>query len=1255
MKKFQDIKLLNKISVEEELFLNDLTNKSDVLDMQKQPNPNEHLQVRMLMEPYDDSEGAAFEDTPAYRLSEHYAVDQDNGTININYFLPFSLNLLEIPDLSPQSPHLGISVRFQTIVTEVMASITNQLRQVNVPIRFNSVNDPSAADLRIIAAPQDPNNPIYDLMYTVPRQINDPEPATITINLSDELYRHLNDIYRNQAQSFSNPRIESVYRESLRATFYHEMGHVLGLDHPLEASDPYGETQIIISRDNPHQTYGVPLMISAEEDYISYMAPTLLNQSSIGFSPQELTALSQANPMRLAIMLPVCTYSRNYSTCKPLYIADGRSPAEIFSNSKGFRAILYGEEMASSLHNLTSEINKSLAIKEEGLNEHLFGYSIKSKESKYIMTSGNLNKLLEALSSLNFTDGSPIYVYETYPQYAYDPKKYYEQFLDKDTILPKFEGFFIYEPYICLNYIKLEEINRGIRYEYLEGKYKEINSTKNSHFVKKPQVLDSIFPGTINNWEYDKAYKINDVVPLGLSPNAHAGGKGAGSAFNRPDLIDIGKYGPYSGIVYPASTGTNEHLTIKFKYNNHEVGELQYNSWPLTLSSAGGIIEDMYFNHPISVVTKNKWQGANITMYVNAPNFNDSTLAINTIGAVMPRKSVSLPSEKKIVKMFSTSFSDKPRDIYRFNEQYPKGRYGPIIKYTIDENIKNLFFKETQGKDFTVDFEEIVSEVFHSISEDLSSELGIRIEFSYITSPLPNMKDINLVIAKQGSSLLGEFSREDLGDAIMRTVPINLSLYGRQPTDRSRIIFNRKNDAIKELVEYAYLHYGFKFAQPLNINIIYKELIRAMFYHEMGHILGLAHPEMIGVNTDIPLIMVDENEQDIQYKTPLMMATSLDLLAFSLGQLNVNTIKFSPQELEALSRMHKYPPVKVAMTTSGAPCKFVYLVDGKAPNMKSEYSLVSSGVTSEGVPWAGATDNFNDNFLGSSVNIRSSSLLLASGELQDAVKAINSKNFTDYRPIYIYEVAPEESFDVKGCYEQFSDSRIILNNFNKVYNVFSVIKKPFMLNKGVKKNTLFRVIKYVYRPIEKQYIELKQDPNVTYNQFFTINSQNIRSDYPSSKFNWLMRQDIYYINNIPLGFSIAAHLGGEGSGSAYIEHQQLGSYGYYKTTSSYGGFIGGAVTVKFYEQSNYIGDFYGSFAPVMGFGVGGGNDTAAWIPISELVRQGRSRIHFRFMVLTLYVRLDFDTEGLIDGGINLGGAGLGGGMGGGVHGYFHGG
>ncbi|MFL1780522.1 hypothetical protein ABSA28_00212 [Candidatus Hepatincolaceae symbiont of Richtersius coronifer] len=626
MKKFQSLKL-NKVNLNikratDGLPHDDLTNKAAI--------PQHSKQVRMILEENNTAL------SKGYNLSLHYPMDNAK-CVHINYSLQQDLEMLLLA--MPGNPAKKYQVNFATLITEVMEDVAQAVTKQGIAVKFNKVQINSGEDLKIIGTTRDLGNAVF---LTKIKRIGDPSPAIIELNIIDFLSKHIDYMYTNYHQFLAAVTINLAYIDILRSRFYHEIGHILGLDHPEEPSSSRVKTIITIEGGNSNITYSAPIMTRDEKDYYKFSAPTLIDRESIRFSNQELFALLEANSDHSTSQ---CLYITGFSSCKALYIADSRHPSEIFNNADGFQAILY--------QNMNSKVNRALAVKEEGLNEHVLGYSIKSQTSKYIMTSGNLNKLLEGLSSFDFTDGSPIYVYETYPQYAYDPKKYYEQFIDKDTILPKFERILNYEPYICLDRIKSDEIYRAIKYEYSKKdvKYTEISSIKNAIFVKKPQVLDLVFPGNTTNWgtfsglAYNWEHSYFDHIkgiPLGLSPHSHAGGQGAGilATTTIPTTSSLGSYGPYRGKIDLTSTDKDGYSKVKFTYNNQEVGELYCALWP-SESSSGEITGDLYFTYPLSVLAKNKWEGFNIKKYLNSFLIDPATMSINTPGISIAVKKIS--------------------------------------------------------------------------------------------------------------------------------------------------------------------------------------------------------------------------------------------------------------------------------------------------------------------------------------------------------------------------------------------------------------------------------------------------------------------------------------------------------------------------------------------------------------------------------------------------------------------------------------
>jgi len=79
---------------------------------------------------------------------------------------------------------------------------------------------------------------------------------------------------------------------------------------------------------------------------------------------------------------------------------------------------------------------------------------------------------------------------------------------------------------------------------------------------------------------------------------------------------------------------------------------------------------------------------------------------------------------------------------------------------------------------------------------------------------------------------------------------------------------------------------------------VYREAFRQYFYHEVGHILGLGHPD-IGEGE----ISIQANDNSVNYDFPMMISGAI-LYFEAYSPIQRSSIRFAPQELEALRRVN---------------------------------------------------------------------------------------------------------------------------------------------------------------------------------------------------------------------------------------------------------------------------------------------------------------------------------------------------------------
>ncbi|MFL1780521.1 hypothetical protein ABSA28_00211 [Candidatus Hepatincolaceae symbiont of Richtersius coronifer] len=540
------------------------------------------------------------------RFFNHTPINIYSPTFTI--FIPYSVH----PDLLVINTNTdGITLDFSEIINEVITDITTQLASVSIMVNFNRVAFHSTnSTLQIVPARIGASEPRGAIMYTLAREANILSELSI-IRVSNYLSTYLENTYQLRSENFLDQSRRGVFREALRQTFYHEMGHVLGLAHP---DVDQGGVTIITANDNIN--YGCPIMLSSTTAY--YENNTSAQRLTIRFAPQELEALRIANSDNPNVPLtppPRCILTRDASACLSLYIADSRPPSEILSGYTAFSSLAYSDG----------------SDKVELMNENFFGHSIKSGHAKYIMASGNLNALVTALSSEDFTDKKPIYIYEVYPQFVYSIRKYYESFNDRQAILGKFAAMLSYDPYFIKGNILRTDISKAILYVDEDGKYRKLDSIDNSYFVAKSQQILNPDAQASDAWIYRTIYKVNGSIPLGLSPSAHLGGKGAGPACLNPQPVDIGEYGPYGGSCdFFGFIGG--YVRCIFNHKGTHVGKFYVSIYPILLGGSGPISEDVYFNYPLSDLVKSNRSGLSVGVASGALGGGGIRISINTPG-----------------------------------------------------------------------------------------------------------------------------------------------------------------------------------------------------------------------------------------------------------------------------------------------------------------------------------------------------------------------------------------------------------------------------------------------------------------------------------------------------------------------------------------------------------------------------------------------------------------------------------------------
>ncbi|MFL1780525.1 hypothetical protein ABSA28_00215 [Candidatus Hepatincolaceae symbiont of Richtersius coronifer] len=542
-----------------------------------------------------------------YKLSNHYI--NNSGIINI----PYALDTALLTPLIFTIPHSNqtFSIPFLDVVEEVMEDITIQLASIGIQIEFNLGVYSNNNSLLYFRG----NQPII-LMETV--TIGDGGASESVISVSGDLDDTFSEIYNVYRDRFANPVREAAYREILRTMIYHEVGHTLGIDHP-DYQDHSGSLLIVYSNENIN--HGSPIMANSIDIIYDYMFPNLIQRSTIRFAPQELEAFSRANsnnppalPSMCLIFNPrelesfsgansnnptvfpsISLLSKASSGCQPLYIVDARDPSLIFGSTNAFSAL-----------NVTDNIT-------DHLNEHFWGHSIKSNNSGFIMASSNLNKLVEAISSTNFTNQLPIYIYEVFPALPFKVSAYYDLYSDGGAMKNSFKEMLDYELYLIRWHVKSDEVYKGRKYIYKNRKYEFQSSVINEGFLPKAQDIITYVdgPNEYNNWRYRTIYKINNNIPYGLSPNAHLGGQGAGSASLNPNLVNIGAYGPYRGNLTYGGLAIGS-VTCNFTYNDNVIGKFYSTMFPFAGGGNGTINEDIYFNYPLSNIVGRKIKGVSI-------------------------------------------------------------------------------------------------------------------------------------------------------------------------------------------------------------------------------------------------------------------------------------------------------------------------------------------------------------------------------------------------------------------------------------------------------------------------------------------------------------------------------------------------------------------------------------------------------------------------------------------------------------------